>query len=77
MELRFADPVPAADFEHLPGVHDLQVQGPVVSCTLEGEIDALVKTAARHQVLTLTSAEVDLEDIFLRYYRQEGASDAA
>jgi ABC-2 type transport system ATP-binding protein len=76
LELRFADPVPAADFEHLPGVHDLQVQGPVVSCTLEGEIDALVKTAARHRVLTLTSAEVGLEDVFLRHYRQE-ASDAA
>ncbi|HET7518178.1 MAG TPA: ABC transporter ATP-binding protein, partial [Actinomycetes bacterium] len=77
LELRFAGPVPFADFSSLAGVRDLRVQGPVVSCTIEGEVDALVKAAARHRLLTLTSSEVDLEDVFLRYYRQEGASDAA
>jgi ABC-2 type transport system ATP-binding protein len=77
VELRFASPVPAADFRNLPGVRDLRVAGPVVSCTVEGEVDALVKAAARHRVLALSSAEVDLEDVFLSYYREEGASDAA
>jgi ABC-2 type transport system ATP-binding protein len=68
--------VPPADFRSLAGVRDLRVEGPVVSCTVEGEVDALVKAAARHRVLTLTSSELDLEEVFLRYYRQE-ASDAA
>jgi ABC-2 type transport system ATP-binding protein len=76
LELRFADPVPPADFGSLPGVRALQVEGPVVACTVEGEVDALVKAAARHRLLTLTSSELDLEEVFLRYYRQE-ASDAA
>jgi ABC-2 type transport system ATP-binding protein len=76
LELRFAGPVPAADFSSLVGVRDLQVEGPVVSCIVEGEVDALVKAAARHRVLALSSAEVDLEEVFLRFYRQE-ASDAA
>jgi ABC-2 type transport system ATP-binding protein len=77
VQLRFAGPVPTDDFDHLPGVRDLRVEGPVVSCTVEGEVDALIKVAARHRVLAVSSAEVDLEDVFLRYYRQEGVSDAA
>jgi ABC-2 type transport system ATP-binding protein len=77
LELRFAGPVPPADFRSLAGLRDLRVEGPVVSCTVEGEVDALVKAAARHRVLAVSSAEVDLEDVFLSYYRQEGASDAA
>ena len=76
VELRFAGPVPAADFSSLADVRELQVKGPVVSCTVMGEVDALVKAAARHRVLALSCAEVDLEDVFLSYYRQE-ASDAA
>jgi len=77
LELRFAGAVPAADFSSLAGVRDLRVEGPVLSCTGEGDVDALVKAAARPRVLALVSAEVDLEDVFLSYYRQEGASDAA
>jgi len=32
----------------------------------------LIKAAARYQVVSLTSVEPSLEDIFLRYYQGDG-----
>lgn len=37
----------------------------------EGSADAVIKTAARHDVRAIRPREDDLEDIFLRYYRAE------
>ena len=37
----------------------------------EGSADAVVKTAAAHEVLAIRAREDDLEDIFLRYYRAD------
>ena len=57
----------------LPGERKLRT-----TCRLEVGSQALGIHAfvARHRLLTLTSSELDLEEVFLRYYRQE-ASDAA
>ncbi|PZG10437.1 ABC transporter ATP-binding protein [Nonomuraea aridisoli] len=71
IELHFDAPVPAADFQGLPGVRDLRVEGAGVRCTIDGRPDALVKAAARHTVVHLVSAEPDLEEIFLTYYSEE------
>ncbi|MEV0624973.1 ABC transporter ATP-binding protein [Nonomuraea wenchangensis] len=71
VELHFAAPVPRADFEGLPGVRDLRVEGAALACTIDGRPDALIKAAARHTVVHLVSAEPDLEEIFLTYYSDE------
>jgi beta-exotoxin I transport system ATP-binding protein len=76
VSLRFADPVPANEFAGLAGVHDVTADGPLLLCVVEGEVDPLVRAAARHHVVALTSTEADLEDVFLSYYR-EGERDAA
>jgi ABC-2 type transport system ATP-binding protein len=39
---------------------------------MQGEADAVIKAAAQHSVVTLTSHEPSLEDIFLRYYEGDG-----
>ncbi|GAA3441306.1 ABC transporter ATP-binding protein [Planomonospora venezuelensis] len=70
IELHFDAPVPREDFEGLPGVRDLRVEGASVSCTIDGRPDALVKAAARFTVVHLVSAEPDLEEIFLTYYSE-------
>jgi hypothetical protein len=35
---------------------------------VSGSLDATVKTLARYQVVTMTSREPDLEDVFLALY---------
>ncbi|MEU7002490.1 ABC transporter ATP-binding protein [Nonomuraea sp. NPDC046570] len=71
VEFHFEAPVPRADFERLPGVRDLRVEGASLRCTIDGRPDALVKAAARHTVVHMVSGEPDLEEIFLTYYGDE------
>ena len=82
VEIHFGDPVDAAEFAVLPGVSDVVVSGPVLTCTVDGRLDPLIKAAARHEVVDLLSAEPDLEETFLSFYyhaehQAEGAGDAA
>jgi ABC-2 type transport system ATP-binding protein len=76
LELEFAQPVPAAVFERLPGVVEVTVSGGVVRCAVQGSVDALIKAAAGYELVNLVSHEPDLEEIFLGYYRR-GAPDVA
>ncbi|GIJ46208.1 hypothetical protein Val02_30940 [Virgisporangium aliadipatigenens] len=78
VEIHFGDPVEAAEFAALPGVSDVLVSGPVLTCTVNGRLDPLVKAAARHDAVDLLASEPDLEDTFLSfYYHSEGAGDGA
>jgi ABC-2 type transport system ATP-binding protein len=77
VELRFGVPVPAAAFQHLPGVRDVAVDGEVLRCVVEGSADALVKAAAQFPVISLLSHEPDLEELFLAYYTQGSEPRAA
>ena len=68
LELHFATPVPEEAFMGLAGVSDMSVEDSLVRCTVIGKPDALIKTAARFEVVRLVSHEPNLEDIFLSYY---------
>jgi ABC-2 type transport system ATP-binding protein len=67
-ELHFAVPVPQNAFAGLAGVRHLTVQDTVVRCEVTGSMDAVIKAAARYEVLDLISHEPDLEEVFLAYY---------
>jgi ABC-2 type transport system ATP-binding protein len=69
LHLRFAQPVPAEAFTGLDGVRDIQVDGTTVDASVSGSPDALVKVAARYQLVDLDAREHDLEQVFLDYYR--------
>ena len=71
----FAQPVPAATFASLEGVAKAESldSGTGVKLTMQGSADAVIKAAAQHSVVSLTSYEPSLEDIFLRYYEPEAA----
>lgn len=77
VELRFDAPVPAAVFQGVPDVEDLEIDGPVLRCRLTGRADALVKVAAGFTVVSVLAEEPDLEELFFTYYRPEEASHAA
>jgi ABC-2 type transport system ATP-binding protein len=68
VEIHFGDPVRADEFSAIAGVSEVEVEGPVLRCTVNGKLDPLIKAAARHEVIDLLSAEPDLEDTFLSYY---------
>jgi ABC-2 type transport system ATP-binding protein len=79
IELTFATPVPASAFD-LPGVHDARQSGPMLRFFVEGTpgtLDAVVKRAATFPLVDMKYEQATLEDIFLTYYRQEGADVAA
>jgi ABC-2 type transport system ATP-binding protein len=60
--------VPEVAFAGLPDVRDVQVAGDTVHCIVDGTADALVKAAARFTVISVTSAEPDLEEVFFASY---------
>ncbi len=72
LEIHFARPVSPEPFAALPNVEGLSVDGRVVRCVVVGEVDSLIKAAARFQVVNVLSEEADLEDLFLAYYRGSG-----
>jgi ABC-2 type transport system ATP-binding protein len=72
--ISFATPVPADAFKSLEGVEKVEQlnEGHAVRLTMQGPADAVIKAAARYPVVSLTSYEPSLEDIFLRYYERDG-----
>ena len=67
-------PFDGAEFVRLPGVGDLVVDGSRVSFKAFGDLDAVVKAAARHTVKDMELTEPTLEEIFLTFYGRNGAS---
>jgi ABC-2 type transport system ATP-binding protein len=74
LEIHFAAPVPKENFVNIPGVRDIIIRDNLLTCTVVGSLDALVKAAARFEVVNIISHEASLEDIFMTYY-SEGKND--
>jgi ABC-2 type transport system ATP-binding protein len=73
--ISFAEPVSTDAFKRLDGVVEVESlnEGHAVRVAIQGSADAVIKTAAHYPVVSLTSYEPSLEDIFLRYYEADGA----
>jgi ABC-2 type transport system ATP-binding protein len=70
LEIEFAGDGPRAEeLRALPGVREATVDGSHLTVAFEGSADALVKAVAMHEVRSIRSHDDDLEEIFLRYYR--------
>jgi ABC-2 type transport system ATP-binding protein len=74
LEIEFAEPVDVGEFRALPGVTEVHAEASVVTVGFEGSADAIVKAAAKHEVLAIRPREEDLEDIFLHYYKADGGA---
>jgi ABC-2 type transport system ATP-binding protein len=72
--ITFANEAPAKAFQTLDGVEQVEAlaDGHTLRLTVQGGVDAIIKAAAQYSVVTLTSHEPSLEDIFLRYYEGDG-----
>ena len=74
--IHFAQPVPADAFARVDGVAQVEKLdgGSAVRLAIQGSADAVIKAAAQYPVVSLTSYEPSLEDIFLRYYEKDGSA---
>jgi ABC-2 type transport system ATP-binding protein len=75
--ITFADAAPVEEFRRIEGVAEVEPlgDGHTLRLAVQGAADAVIKAAAQHSVVSLSSHEPSLEDIFMRYY--EAASTAA
>ena len=72
IELDLSGPVEAAVFAGLPGVTDVTVVGSRVSARVRGSADGFLRAAlGAAEVRSVRSADADLEDVFLHFYRGE------
>ncbi len=59
-------------FASVAGVVDVTVHDGLVRLVVEGSVDAVLKAAAALTVDRITTEQIDLEEIFLDYYREQG-----
>lgn len=71
VDVQFARPIDLAELRACPGVSALQADGARVSFRVAGDIDQVVKTISRHQVVDLEFAHPTLEEVFLTYYEDD------
>ncbi|MGH3470644.1 MAG: hypothetical protein ACRDPG_01190 [Nocardioidaceae bacterium] len=75
LEVEFGAVAPTAqEIQAIPGVRDAVLEGSRLTATFAGSADPLVKALARYEVREIRSREDDLEEIFLRYYRDEAGA---
>ncbi len=67
----FAVEVSGERLANVTGVTLLSQTGADLRLTVAGSMDPLIKALGAHEVVSLTSREPDLEDIFLTYYGEE------
>ena len=68
VELRFAEPVPAAPFAAIPGVGNLVEEGRTLRMLVSGPIAPVVRLAGQHDLVDFVSREPSLEEVFLSEY---------
>jgi len=68
IEIHFAGPVPAERFSRLPGVREAVAEGDLLRLRVEGSLDLVIKEAAAHTVVNVSTREPGLEEIFLAFY---------
>lgn len=68
VELEFAAPVDPGEFARIPGVRDLHADGTRLTFRASGDLDPVIKAAARHTVTDIELIHPTLEEVFLTYY---------
>jgi ABC-2 type transport system ATP-binding protein len=69
--IEFDGPADADEFRRIPGVSGLRASGDRISFRAEGDLDQVVKAAARHTVRDIELSHPSLEEVFLTYYKDD------
>jgi beta-exotoxin I transport system ATP-binding protein len=68
-------PDPTA-FSHVEGLSDLEVDGPILRCSIRGSLGALIAAAAPYEIIDLLSRRPSLEEFFLAMYGERRENHA-
>jgi ABC-2 type transport system ATP-binding protein len=68
VEIHFGEDIHADIFSAIDHLQILDFDGRRLKCRIKGELDGLLKTAAKYKIVDFISREPDLEEIFLAYY---------
>lgn len=66
----FTGPVDASEFSSLPGVSDCSAAGNVIDLKVSGNVDAVVRAAARHELADFICERPSLETTFVELYAE-------
>ena len=75
--VQFMEEVPESSFEHLANIKVLRMNDDHHAYTFEvaGEMDGLIKTLAKYPVRDLAIHRPSLEEVFMKYYKDEAQED--
>jgi ABC-2 type transport system ATP-binding protein len=78
VDITFAAPASPQWFAGVAGVENVAAAdgGQVLHLTVREDLSAVLKAAAQHDAIALTSHEPSLEEVFLRFYEPAQASEA-
>ena len=78
LSIKFGSPVDPAPFAAIDGVTviDLRDGGTLLRLSVAGSQKAVIGTAAARDVITVTSEEADLDEVFLSYYGSDTHRDS-
>jgi ABC-2 type transport system ATP-binding protein len=68
VRVEFAQPVDPQEFAAIDGVESVELDGRVLTFTVVGALDSVVKHAAGHEVVDLEVGHPSLEEIFIAMY---------
>jgi ABC-2 type transport system ATP-binding protein len=70
LTVQFVAAVDDALFANLQGVRSTESRngGSVLTVTVSGSLDAVIKEASRHDVVSISTRDSELEEVFLSYY---------
>lgn len=68
-DIVFKDKPPVAKLKRIKGAQEISVHGNTVSLHFHGELKPLFTELAQHDILKLDTQNLDLEEIFLRFYK--------
>lgn len=68
VEMRFAGPVSSEIFAGLANVENIRLEDNLLSCTVRGDPDPLIKLASKYRVTDFLCQQPALEEVFSKYY---------
>ena len=71
LRLEFAAPVEAEAFLAVEGVHEATADGATLTVQYEGSMAPLLRAATERDVISVESGSIDLDEMFLEFYRDE------
>jgi ABC-2 type transport system ATP-binding protein len=71
-DLTFADKVPLPELKKVPGVKVVSHNGVDATIHVHGKLAPLFALLSKYDVLKLNARNLDLEEVFMRFYQEKG-----